>query len=313
MRGLFGRRRAREPGWLALSVQPDGLSFARAVRGADAKCRITQCGSRTLDDAVKDLERVAKELDAERYQCLTLLSPADYQVLLVEAPNVPPAELKTAVRWRIKDMLDYHVEDATIDVLDIPVAAAGQARGHSMYAVAARNEIIRGCIERLEGARIPLSVIDIHETAQRNIASLYEPANRAVALLYLDKAHALLTVNFQGELYLTRRIDVSIDQLLAPAGGGDEIMNRLLLELQRTFDHLDRQFPFASLAKLVLGPEPRETGLAAYLRRNMDIPVEEVNLGDVLALDEPALLQGEAAWRLFHVVGAALRHESKAL
>ena len=312
MRGLFRRRRAREPGWLALSVQPDGLSFAHAVRGPDGKFRVAQCGTRKLEDASKDLERVTKDLGVERYQCLTLLPPTDYQVLLVDAPNVPPAELKTAVRWRIKDMLDYHAADATIDVLDIPVAPGGQARGHSMYAVAARNDVIRGCIERLEGAHVPLSVIDIHETAQRNIAALYEPENRAVALLYLDKAHALLTVNFMGELYLARRIDVSVDQLNASAGG-DETMNRILLELQRSFDHLDRQFPFASLAKLLLGPEPRETGLAGYLRRNLDIPVEELQLTDVLTVGESTLLQGEAAWRLFHVVGASLRQETKAL
>jgi MSHA biogenesis protein MshI len=312
MRSLFARRR-REPGWLAVSLQAGDLSFAHGLCKPGEKCAITQCGSRTVGSSENDLERVAKELHLDKYQCLTLLSPLEYQVLLVEAPNVPPAELKTAVRWRIKDMLDYHVDDATIDVLDIPVDAAA-ARSHSMYAVAARNDIIQGCIERFTGAQIPLSVIDIPETAQRNIAALYEPPDRGVGLLYLGKAHALLTINFRGELYLARRIDISIDQVLQPpAGGAEEVMNRILLELQRSFDHLDRQFPFVPMAKLLLAPEPRETGLRDYLASNLGVPVERVALEEVLALGQDARLEDDAAWRLFHVLGAALRNEQKAL
>jgi len=295
-------------------MQPGALTFAHGVCGPAGKCEIRRCGTRELGASFKDADRVAKDLGVDQYQCLTLLSPTDYQLLLVEAPNVPIAELKTAVRWRVKDMLDYHLDDATIDVLDIPVDPASGGRGHSMYAVAARNDIIQGCIERFTAARIPLSVIDIAETAQRNIAALYEPPDRGVGLLYLGPAHALLTINFRGELYLARRIDVGIEQLLsAGEAQRDEAMNRVLLELQRSFDHLDRQFPFVTMAKLLLGPEPRDTGLAAYLSANLDLAVEPASLSDVVSFEPGAPPEGEAAWRLFHVLGAALRNEVKTL
>src|SRR6266850_1315246 len=48
-----------------------------------------------------------------------------------------------AVEKRIKDLLDYHVDDATLDVLDIPPESGPAGRTHSMYAVAARNEVIK--------------------------------------------------------------------------------------------------------------------------------------------------------------------------
>jgi MSHA biogenesis protein MshI len=252
---------------------------------------------------------MAKELGFARHQCLALLPATDYQMLLVEAPNVPALELKTAVRWRIKDMLDYHVQDATIDVLDIPVESSA-GRAHSMYAVAARNDIIQACIERFTAAHIPLSVIDIAETAQRNIATLVEPADRGVALLYVDRNQALLTVTFRGELHLARRMDIGLDALEDGAGDG---MNRMLLELQRTFDHLDRQFPAAAPAKLVIAPTPRETGLRGHLAQNLDIPVEALRFADILEVDAGLQLEGDIAWRLFHVLGASLRYEAKAL
>ncbi|HYX65553.1 MAG TPA: agglutinin biogenesis protein MshI [Burkholderiales bacterium] len=308
IRGLFKRRGARQPGWLAISLQPGELHFAHGVGGERGQCAINRCGTEALESD-KQLERVAKELDFGRHQCLALLPPADYQMLLVEAPNVPALELKTAVRWRIKDMLDYHVQDATIDLLDIP-AEPSPGRAHSMYAVAARNQVIQACIERFTAAHIPLTVIDIPETAQRNIAALLETAERGVALLYLDREQSLLTVTLRGELHLVRRIDVGLDGVEALPGDG---MNRLLLELQRSFDHLERQFPAAAPAKLVLAPMPSENGLLDHLAGNLDMTVEELDFARILRLEDGVSLAGATAWRLFHVLGAALRHEAKAL
>jgi MSHA biogenesis protein MshI len=305
------RRGAREPGWLAVSLQAGALNFAHGVSESGKKSAIRSWGTRTVDDSPKDFERVTKELGAERYQCLSLLPSNDYQLLLVDAPNVPAPELKAAVRWKLKDMLDYPADDATIDVLDIPVPAAAAARGHSMYAVAARNEVIQATIERFTAAEVPLSVIDIGETAQRNIAALFETQERALGMLYLYPRQALLTINFRGELYLARRIDAGTEQLLdAPPAQHDDALNRILLELQRSMDHLDRQFPFLTLAKLLLAPEPRETGLAAHLSANLGLPVERAQLQTVIEFGD-ATPDDETAWRLFHVLGAALRNETK--
>ncbi|OAI52021.1 hypothetical protein AYO46_06845 [Betaproteobacteria bacterium SCGC AG-212-J23] len=310
MKRLFKRRGARQPGWMAVSMQPGTLDFAHGVCEPGKKGAIRAWGTRNLADSPKDIERVAKELGVDRYQCLTLLPPADYHLLLVDAPNVPAIELKRAVRWRIKDMLDYHVEDATVDVLDIPMEPSAGARGHSMYAVAARNEVIQAAIERFSAANVPLSVIDIAETAQRNIAALFEPANRALGLLYLWPKQALLTISFRGELYLARRIDVGADHLQASSA---EAMNRVLLEVQRSLDHLERQFPFLSMAKLLLAPEPRSTGLIGHLSANLGVAVEPANLREVIDFGEGTEPEGEAAWRMFHLLGAALRNEIKAL
>src|SRR5438874_9739904 len=65
----------------------------------------------------KSFERVAREFGAKSFRCTTLLKPADYQILLVEAPAVKREELKPALRWRVKDMLDYPVDKASKDTI----------------------------------------------------------------------------------------------------------------------------------------------------------------------------------------------------
>jgi len=307
-------RSTREPGWLAVSLQPGELSFVHGQTALGGTAVVDFCGRWTFEGEFEGAQHAAREHDLGRYQCSTLLSPGEYQVLLVEAPNVPQAELKTAIRWRIKDMLDYHVNDATVDVLAVPPNPAGSERAQSMYAVTARNELIQSCIGRFESARIPLSVIDIPETAQRNIAALYERDDRGLAMLHMDANECLLTINFRSELMLARRIDAGAQGMASASGHArDEQFQRVLLELQRTFDHFDRQFTYVPVAKLMLAPESEETGLLEYLASNLDLPVERARLASVIDFGARAELEPQEEWRLFHLIGASLRQESKAL
>lgn len=304
----------KEPGWLAIALSEDELRFVHGRHAATGKSAITRFGSAALEAKPGAAEKLAKDLHFDRYQCATLLRPGEYQMLVVEAPTVPAAELKSAIRWRIKDLLDYHVDDATVDVLDIPPESDQAGRNHSMYAVAARNDTIRGCVKAFESARIPLAVIDIPEVAQRNISALHETEGRGAALLYFNNDFGLLTITHRGELYLSRRIEIGMTQILrAGPEMRAELFGRVVLELQRSFDHFDRQYRFVPVAKVLLGPEPEDTGLYEHLKANLDIPVQRVDLLGHLSFDgrdEP----GEAAqWQLFHLFGASLRNETKAL
>ena len=156
------------------------LSASVAVHIAQAKYvgtrpQVTKCAFYPLAEvSASALEKVRKDAQLDDARFTTLLSANEYQLMMVDAPNVPVDELKTAIRWKIKDSLSYHVDDATIDVLQIPTNKYGSDRPQSLYAVAASNETIRKRIALFEKARIELSVIDIPETAQRNIAALFE-------------------------------------------------------------------------------------------------------------------------------------------
>lgn len=306
------RTSRKEPGWLAISLDESRLRFVHGRYAPSGQSIIARFGNAELESKPHAAEKLAKELHFDRYQCTTLLRPGEYQMLLLEAPAVPPAELKSAIRWRIKDMLDYHVDDATMDVLDIPPESDLPGRSHSMYAVASRNEIIRARVKVFEEAHIPLGVIDIPETAQRNISALHETEGRGAALLYFNQEFGLLTITCRSELYLSRRIDIGLGQILgAAAEAREQLFGRVVLELQRSFDHFERQFHHVPIAKLLIGPEPEETGLFAHLTGNMDIAIERVDLLERLGFNGQGAPEPALQWQLFHLIGASLRHEAK--
>jgi MSHA biogenesis protein MshI len=294
------KRGGSTQGWLAVSIDEAGLAFAHArrVRGARA-----QVSGYAVDRSRRDL--------AAKAQYSTMLRAGEYDILMVEAPNVPRAEMKSALRWKVKDMVDYPITDATVDFLEIPQepgAAAG--RSAQMYAILARNEVIQQRIEQFEKAGVPLHVIDVPETAQRNIAALYEDPERGVALAYFGADYGLLTITHGGELYLLRRLDVGVDALASDPDGEDGgPLERVALEIQRTLDHFERQFRHVAVGRLLLAPTGRPTRLPEILRARFQMPVDPIDLAEVLDFDGGAP-DAATQWRLFHHFGAALREGS---
>jgi MSHA biogenesis protein MshI len=314
---LFSKTK-KVDGWMAISLQADGIRTAYVERSPQARYTVEQAafypGRNSSDPAL--LEKIAKESQADRYRWTSLLSLGEYQILSVDAPNVPPDELKTAIRWRLKDLLDYHIDDATIDVLDVPVEKNSPARAHLMYAVAARNNLIEQRQALFGDAKLPISVIDIPEMAQRNVSSLLERDGQGVAMLSIQSDSALLTITYSGELYLSRQFDAALSQVSQfDPGQLTACYERIALELQRSLDHFDRQYHLVPVSRLVLAPlEDFAEGLQEHLAANLDIPVETLDMEDVLDISQvPELKSPKAQERFFMVVGAAMRHEVKAL
>lgn len=307
-------KKKTQPGWMAVSTDTDAVRLAHIERPAEGKPRVEHWGIVKADDKDgAELQQAAQEYNLARYRCATLLHPAEYQLLMVDAPSVPREELKAAIRWRVKDLLDFHIDDATMDVLDIPVDKDAAGTSHYMYAVAAKNDVVREQIAQFERASIGLQVIDIPETAQRNIAQLYETANRGVGMLTFNSAGGLFTLSFEGELYLARRLDITWSQLVsAPESQRQAYFERIGVEIQRSLDHFERQYREITLSELLLGPMPEDVGLLAFLSSQLYLPVRQVNLADALEF-VGADMGIDQQWQLFHVLGAALRVEATVL
>ena len=309
--GLFVKAK-KQDGWLATSFAGDGMCATVVLRRAGERPLVQSAafyaGRKPVPAAT--LEKLNKDMQAQFYRCSTLLGAGEYQLLTLDAPNVPPEELKTAVGWRLKDMLDFPLAEATIDVLGIPADKNAPGRGLSLFAVAARNTPLSQRQALYTECKIALAAVDIPEMAQRNVAALMEPEGRGLAMLSFDGEGGLLTVTFDGELYLARRIDVTQAQLAdVDDARRQQYYDRITLELQRSFDHFDRQFHFISVSKLVLAPTGSE-GLHGYLADNLYMPVEMLDLALLFDFSRVPDLQAAASQaRFFLSLGAALRQE----
>ena len=140
-----------------------------------------------------------------------MLRPPQYQWLQIEAPGVAPEELRSAARYQIRDMIDVHMDDVTIDVMRV---GDGQHKGPAhLFVVAAPNAAVHGSDALAEALQWRVPVVDVQETAQRNLQNVLVGdkalAGRATAALVLsDESQAVLTICANEELFYTRRLEV---------------------------------------------------------------------------------------------------------
>jgi len=308
------KTKSHDAGWLSISLGEHGIYLAKIKFVGSMPC-VVRCEYHETDAVSPSaLEKFRREANIGNHDVTTLLAPGEYQIVLVEAPNVPTDEMKTAVRWKIKDSLNFHIDDATVDLVQIPASKYGSGRPQSLYAIAAANSVIQERVKLFEQAKIELGVIDIPEMAQRNIAALFEREDRALVLLAFDDYGGLMTFTAGGELYLSRRIEISAGQLLdANEGLRQQSRERVVTELQRSLDYFDRQFSSLPV-DMVLVSVPDHSGLVEYLASELDAKVQKLDLSQVMDISAvPALADSEFVAHNLPALGAALRQESRVL
>lgn len=312
MFSLINRKRSI-PGLTGVEFGADGVSVARVVREAGRAPRVTACGFRPwrgAEDKTRVLAKVSDDFSLKRARCTTVLDPSEYTLLLTEAPDVPADELRSAVRWRIKDLIDFHVDDATIDVFDVTTPNA-QGKTRPMYVVAARNASIQRRVDLCDAASVGLDIIDIPELAQRNLASILPEDVRGVVMLVLTAERGLITITRQGEIFLSRRLELGVDTLRA-ADDPAPYFDQVALEIQRSLDYFDSHFRQAPVDQLVLSPSASDfPALIAHLNQNLNIKVAVMDLAEVLQFDADGT--EHLSNRALFALGAALRQEEKGL
>lgn len=322
-----------------ISILAEGIGVARIVRdGTATPPKLTVCEYFPTPSPAERpaiLNEIAAKFQLDSAACTSLMDANNTNLLLVEAPEVDPTELKAAVRWRIKDLIDFHIDDAVIDVFDIE-GQRQRGRANMMYVVVARFSAVREHIDLLENARVGLNVIDIPELAQRNIAALLKEDQNGVALLHFSPHSGLLTITRQGSLFLARTLEFGSDHLGAesslPANFGDDdaanttltttdtglsaglqrLLDSIVLEVQRSLDYYESHFGLPPVSGLVIAPtEQAVPGMLGYLSHSLGLPVRLLDLNTVL--DSEQTIDDVLQARCFAAIGAALRVEERAL
>lgn len=309
LRQKFLRAKLQD-GWMAVVFGAESLTVAHVCRRPGQKPEVLML--RSEQRAVGDLfvlRSLSRSYGLNQCRCNALLNPGEYQFLQVELPAVPPDEMKEAVRWRVKDMVDYPVEAMTLDLAEIPGIAGRAGRVRQGLAVAAEDSLIGEKMALFDDAGAPLEAIDIPEMAIRNISALFEEQDRGLAMLVFDDERITLTFTFRGELYAVRQIEISRAKLEQAEGEWrQQLFDRIGLETQRSLDNFERLHGHISVTRLLLSPLPTVAGLMDYLREYLSLPVGELDLAEVLDFSlVPELSQPARQAQCLKVLGAALR------
>lgn len=188
------------------------FAFVRARAKADGTFWVQQWGvERQGSDSLEDFVRRLQALGLKGAGAHVMLRAEQYQLLQIEAPAVAPEELRSAARYQIRDMVNTHIDDITMDVLRV---GDGQHKAvNQLFVVAATNAVVREALDLAQAMQWNVSVIDVQETAQRNLQSALaareaHPDRARALLLVAGDRQAVLTISAHGELFFSRRLDL---------------------------------------------------------------------------------------------------------
>ncbi len=329
----FFNKRKRDQGVNAIVLSEQGIAYA-SVLSTPAQTPVLQALDFMPLDNPSDLAVSLKDF-ADKHKLahrhvVTALQMNEASLIMLEKPNVADEELRQAVRWSVKDSLSFDIENAIVDVFEIP-GQKERGRTPLIYVTAAEKSLLQHRIHLLEELDMVIDAIDIPELAMRNVAALLPEDANGVALLKLDSEQGLMTLTHNKSLFLARNIDTGYRNLI-PAGGNTVLgapeeneglqfesamlpdqqrtLDSIVLEVQRSLDYYESHFAMPAITTLVLAPLPFSVpGLNEQLSSLLGVKVRTLETCEVLdcqqQVSEEMLAQG------FFAIAAALRMNGK--
>lgn len=304
-------KRTSQAGYAAIGIHPDGVSFVQLEPPGSGRPVVVAWDFRPVSDGANFanvLAQLSETYGLRRIPCTTWLDPFDYRLLSAEAPPVPPEELADAMLWRVKDLLGFDIQDATVEVFPSPVKPSATDLT-AVYVVAAHNTALRQRIHLLDDADINVEVVDIPELALRNVASLLDSDDRGVALLCLAENSGFITLTRRNVLYMSRTLNIALDEL-RDAAERAPLLDRIVSEVQRSLDYYVSHLRQAPVERLVLAPLPAGfPGLDTYLSDRLNIPVSLLRLTQLATW--PVEIPPDIEPRCLTTFGSALRQPER--
>ncbi len=283
LRFLSGRR--GDKGLVGIEASSDGIALAHIVNNPRSGLSLKRCEYLEISDAADKASVLSKkiaEFDLEGIQCNWVLQPANYSLLLIEAPNVPDEEVRDAVRWKIKDLISAPVESVVIDVFLLP--EDGTRSGKKMiYVVAAEKENVQEKVNLVKDANLLLHSIDIVEMAVRNISEVISEDERGIAIVRLRPGSGNLVLMRKDKLYLSRQFDIKYN-----GGLFDDLPEEaLILELQRSLDYYERQMGQAAPSSIYFcGDNITEDKITTTMKNSLAGTVKFLDMTESMTIGE---------------------------
>ncbi len=332
----FFKKKKRGQGTNAVVLSREGIAHACITRTAGQPPSLQSFHFSPIEnqaDTVQVFKQFTQQNKLQETPVVTTLHSSDANLVMLEKPEVPEKELRQAVRWRVKDSLSFDVNDAIVDVFEIP-GQKERGRTPLVYVTAAEKNFLKQRVRLFAEHELELENIDIAELVMRNIAELLPEDQQGVALLKLDAASGLMTLTHDSSLYLARNIDVGHLSLSAPQANSilgenpnesdglaleeglspdqQRALDDIVLEVQRSLDYYESHFAKPAINSLVIAPLPYEIpGVINQLASALGLQVRLLDLNAVLDVTTPMSIEQQA--NCFYAIGSALRETNAAM
>lgn len=300
---------------VGIYLAADGIAVAEIDASNDAMPVLKSCQFISVtepEERSKQLESYIRQHSLKKRACSVVLDGAHYNLIQMAAPPVEDDELKEALRWSVKDFIDYPVEDAVIDVFRVPVQQNKEAK---VFVVTSQRDEIQQTVDFIRQTGLKLQSIDIEELSLGNIVRKIPGHEKGIALLNFEQQHGSISLYHDSALYLSRRLDTGIERMEELQSLGSEltaieeqVYDPIILELQRSLDFYESEFAKPPINHLVVAPKhPVLQSFFDYAESHSGLRAEFIHLPQLFP--DSTELDDEANGSCLLAIAAASRIE----
>lgn len=287
---------------IALAIIDHAPATAKLVHAQFYPCDLTE--------HTTVLTQLSKKHRLSSTPCHFVLNLDEYQFLQIEKPQVENQELQSALRWHIKDLIDYHIDDVVLDYITLPVD------NMPLQVITTRKSMVQKRVDLLSEAKCQIASIDIATQAARNLIDKIKSIEPGISigLINLSDSNAKISVLLNNDIYINRLTGIGADSLNHVSEddlNSHEIVDSLAIELQRTFDYYESYSRKPAVSKLLIMSNTRpNVQLSEMIQQRLGVDCQILSSSQFDDLDiDITLATADFPDTCLMAIGGALRVE----
>ena len=276
---------------VGVDFMPTGVAVVEVSTDAQRFGQVKHCDFLPSVGAAEQsqvLQQWVEEHQLKNTPCVSLIAKHDVQLFQLEKPAVGEDEIQQAVGWKIKDMINYDVDKAIIDIFQLPPSSKNPTS--FINAVVANEDVVGAYVENVRQSGLDLQVIDVHDLVGKNFHAVLKDQVQTIALLQFTDHEGLMTIYQDQDLYVARDFKIGLIDIEAAVNEEDEsLYENLLLELQRSMDYFESTYALGSIQDMLIFPQTAGTErMARYLQNyvNYDLDFARIKMQLDQSMDE---------------------------
>lgn len=203
----------------------------------------------TLNTALRETVQHHK---LEGMPCHIVLPSNRYELFMLDPLAVPNEEIHAALRWRLKELITYPIQEACWDFFQIPTQ---DARHYLLCVIVTQTHWLNEIVSYLTQAGLAVNNISIPPLSLRNLLSRLPHGMQTQGLLYLENQTLKFLISKKETLYLVRQFDSLLPTFSYHLLDDPDYLAELTLFLERSFDYCQTQLHQETVKFLQLTPE----------------------------------------------------------
>lgn len=252
---LFRRQSHDRSRWVAVTREGNALYAVQVAYRADERPRVKWLWQANVPSLESGLRTLQTEMRLPVCPLVGVLDRTQYRMQAADAPDIPRQDWRDALRWTLKEQVDFPVEDAVLDFMEMP--AATQLRQNSSVMVFLVPRADYTTVElAADDVGMRWTALDVPESALRNLSVLAEDGEKAHALMVFGEEHGILVITYKGALLMARHIEVAISAITGAEDVRGAALSRAALEILRTVDNFERLHSQVQLSGMTVALPP---------------------------------------------------------